>query len=78
MDDINRSLYWEFPEQGGKQAILKGNWKLVRLNKKKPYLELYNVEDDPEEKNDLIKKYPEKAKKLLKEMLSIPDEDTVF
>ena len=25
-------LYWEFHEQGGKQAVRRGNWKAVRLN----------------------------------------------
>ena len=25
-------LYWEFYEAGGKQAIRKGDWKLVKLN----------------------------------------------
>ena len=25
-------LYWEFYEQGGKQAVREGNWKFIRLN----------------------------------------------
>ena len=78
MNNINRSLYWEFPEQKGKQAILKGNWKLIRLNSKKPYMELYNVEEDPKEKTDLSKKHPERVAEMLKEMISIPDKKTVF
>ena len=39
-------LYWEFYEQGGKQAVRAGNWKAIRLNVgKKPNgpLELYNL-----------------------------------
>jgi len=55
-------LYWEFVEQGGKQAIRKGDWKVVKLNAKNPKetkLELYNLKDDPSEKIDLALQYPE-------------------
>lgn len=44
-------LYWEFHEQGGRQAVRKGKWKAVRNGWKNP-IELYNLEDDlGEEKN---------------------------
>jgi arylsulfatase A-like enzyme len=55
-------LYWEFHEQGGKQALRKGNWKLVKLNvfdARKTHLELYNLEKDPSEKQDISEEYPE-------------------
>lgn len=55
-------LYWEFHRQGGKQAIRKGKWKLVKLNVfdvEKTALELYNLETDPSEKQDVSQKYPE-------------------
>lgn len=45
-------LYWEFHEQGGKQAVRKGDWKAVRLNVREnpdSPLELYNLADDPAE-----------------------------
>ena len=61
-------LYWEFFEQGGKQAILKGDWKAVRLNvsKKgeKPVVELYNIKEDPAETNDVSSDHPELIKEF--------------
>lgn len=64
-------LYWEFHEQGGKQALREGNWKLVRLNiqhQKKTTLELYNIFEDPNETQNLASKYPEIVKNLLQKM----------
>lgn len=56
-------LYWEFFEQGGKQAILKGDWKAIKLNVSKkgerPVVELYNIKKDPAETNDVSSDYPE-------------------
>lgn len=55
-------LYWEFHERGGKQAILKDGWKAVRLNVgKNPDgpLELYQLETDPYEKNNLAPGHPD-------------------
>jgi len=55
-------LYWEFHEQGGKQAMLKGEWKAVRLNVGKDPrgpLELYNLESDPKESQDVASEYPD-------------------
>ena len=56
------NLYWEFNEQGGKQAVLKGNWKLVKLNlfnPSKTVVELYNLANDPSEQNDVSAKHPD-------------------
>jgi len=63
-------LYWEFHEQGGKQAVRKDNWKAVRLNVSRegnPATELYNLAEDPGEKNNVADKYPE----ILNEMNDI-------
>ncbi|MGS2761316.1 arylsulfatase [Sinomicrobium sp. M5D2P9] len=63
-------LYWEFYEQGGKQAVRKQNWKAVRLQVKKDNnapLELYDLGKDPEEKHNIAEKHPE----IVKEMDSI-------
>ena len=66
-------LYWGFVEQGGKQAVRKGNWKAVRIgvrdNPNAP-IELYDLGKDPGEKNDLSAEHPE----LVKEMISIMEE----
>ena len=60
-------LYWEFYEQGGKQAIRKGDWKGVRLNRHKapdaPW-EIYNLVKDPSESKNLAKKKPELQKEF--------------
>ena len=55
-------LYWEFHEQGGKQAIRKGPWKAVRFNvreNRNSPIELYNLADDPAEESDISDEHPE-------------------
>jgi arylsulfatase A len=54
-------LYWEFYERGGKQAVRKGNWKAVRLNVSKDPdapIELYDLQHDPKELNDVADEHP--------------------
>ncbi len=50
-------MYWEFHEQGGKQAVLIGNnWKGIRLNvykNPKGPVELYNLNADPGELHNI-------------------------
>ena len=66
----HKYLYWEFYESGGRQAVLQYPWKLVKLNtttfKENGKAELYNLENDPEEKINLYNENPSKAKKLEK------------
>ncbi|PQV51530.1 arylsulfatase A-like enzyme [Jejuia pallidilutea] len=50
-------LYWEFPAQGNKQAVRKGNWKLVYLHKADTY-ELYDLNNEIEEQTNVIKEHP--------------------
>lgn len=60
-------LYWEFHEQGGKQAVRRGNWKAIRLQVDSlpaGPIELYDLSKDPGEKNNLAFRYPGKAKEL--------------
>ena len=55
-------LYWEFGEQGGKQAVLKGDWKLVQRNvgtKQPAEFELYNVAEDIDESTNKAAQHPE-------------------
>jgi len=61
-------LYWEFYEQGGKQAVLQWPWKAVRLGvskDRKAPIALYNLEKDIGETTNLVDKHPEVAKKMV-------------
>ncbi|MFO7670746.1 MAG: arylsulfatase [Bacteroidales bacterium] len=58
----HKSLYWEFHEQGGKQAMIMDGWKAVRLevgNDPEGALELYNLERDPFEQQNVAEVYPD-------------------
>jgi len=60
-------LYWEFHEQGQKQAVRWGDWKGVRLNVAKDPngpIELYNLKTDLGETTDLADKYPDVVAKI--------------
>jgi len=64
-------LYWEFHEQGGKQAIRQGDWKAVKLEVFKsdtPKFELYDLSKDPGETQNLASEYPEKVAEMEKLM----------
>lgn len=66
-------LYWEFHEFGGKQAILKDDWKLIELdkNKESSRFELYNIDKDPQEHKNLAQEYPDRVESLSQLMDSI-------
>ena len=55
----------------GSSAIRRGDWKLVRSNSRynNGVWELYNIAQDRCETSDLIKSFPDKAKKLREEWL---------
>jgi arylsulfatase A len=60
-------LYWEFHEQGGKQAVRLGPWKGVRLNISTLAdgpIELYNIDKDPGETQNVAADNPEIISKL--------------
>lgn len=53
-------LYWEFHEQGGRQAIRRGKWKAIRYDlEKNGQIQLYDLSQDPEEKFNLSDLYPD-------------------
>ena len=55
-------LYWEFHEQGGKIAVMMGNWKAVRRNVDKTpqgKTELYDLSNDIGETDDVASSHPE-------------------
>jgi arylsulfatase A-like enzyme len=54
-------LYWEFHEQGKRQAVRMGDWKGIRQNvAKNPSgpIELYNLKNDIGEKNNVAARHP--------------------
>ena len=60
-------LYWEFHEQGKKQAVRMGDWKGVRLDvAKNPDgpIELYNLKDDIGEAKNVAARRPEIVAKI--------------
>jgi len=73
-------LYWEFHERKGRVAVLMGQWKGIRYNvnvDSLSSLELYNLETDPGEDQDVAAENPEIVlelnKILAKARFSSPD-----
>jgi len=64
-------LYWEFTEKGGRQAIREGTWKGVRLDVSKDAnapLELYNLDEDLGEANNIAADHPAVVARLAAKM----------
>ena len=60
-------LYWEFHGMGGRQAVRMDKWKGVRLNVRQNRngpIELYNLEEDIGEQNDLAGQHPDIVEKI--------------
>lgn len=56
-------LYWEFHESGFKQAALyQGRWKGIRKGMQADSLQLFDLENDPAEKNDIRPQFGSIAK----------------
>ncbi len=77
-----RPLVWHYPNQWGPSgpgisyvsAIRQGKWKLIyhhNKDRKEGQFELYNLEEDIQEQENLIKKYPELGSSLFKEFRGI-------
>ncbi len=64
-------LYWEFHENGGRQAVRWGRWKGIRqgvnTNADAP-IELYDLEKDPEEKKDIASQHPDIVARIKADM----------
>jgi len=74
-------LYWEFHERGGRQAIRKGDWKLVVYNvldPKKTKTELYNLAEDIGEENNIADQHPDLVKELVELLKSSRTESEVY
>lgn len=59
-------LYWEFPSYQGQQAVRMGKWKAIRKNifKGNLEIELYNLDEDIKEQNDLANLFPGIVKQI--------------
>lgn len=74
-------MYWEFHERGGRQAVRKGDWKLVRYNvldPEKTTTELYNLSTDLGEENNVAEEHPEIVEELSEIMKNARTESEVF
>ncbi|MCA9014045.1 MAG: N-acetylgalactosamine-6-sulfatase, partial [Planctomycetaceae bacterium] len=57
-------LYWEFYEQGSKQAARWEKWKAVRMPMLTGETELYNLDQDLGEGTNLAEQHPDIVKKM--------------
>lgn len=78
-----RYLYWEFYEKKGWRATRFGKWKAIQKNMHKGdqgAIEVYDLENDPSEKNDISSvnsKVLKKAKRIFEEA-HVPSEHYVW
>jgi arylsulfatase A-like enzyme len=76
--EFDRTLVWHFPHYHGStwrpgSAIRHNEWKLVEFYEDET-VELYNLDEDINELQDVSDKYPDKAKSLREEMHGYIDE----
>ncbi len=67
----HQSLYWEFHENNGRQAVRMGDWKLVQYNVSVPEkmtTELYNLRSDLGEEHNVASQNPQIVDKMLRIM----------
>ena len=57
-------LYWEFYEQGGKQAVRSGKWKAIRMPWMTGKTQLFDLSQDIGETDDLASQYPSEVTRL--------------
>lgn len=74
-------LYWEFHEDGGRQAVRMGKWKGIRQNVMKDHnapLELYDLSKDPAEQHNIAATNAGIVKKMSAYMKEAHVESDVF
>ncbi|MET0298793.1 MAG: arylsulfatase [Flavitalea sp.] len=70
--EIHEQLYWEFHENGGRQALRMDQWKGYRENVIKDEfapIELYDLRNDPGEKKNVARKFPGIVSRMREVML---------
>ncbi len=81
MQEKHEYLYWEFHERGGRQALRRDKWKLVQYDVNRTPQgapELYDLENDAEEQNNLADENPELVSELLALMKNARVPNEVF
>lgn len=60
------ALYWEFPQNGGQQAVRFGKWKGIRfnMNKGNMKIKLFNLDNDIQEQHDIADEHPDIVRKI--------------
>ena len=63
---VHKFLYWEFPASGGQQAVRMGKWKAIRKDifKGNMELELYNLDLDSKEQNNIAANHPDVVSRI--------------
>ncbi|MBB2151682.1 arylsulfatase [Pedobacter gandavensis] len=64
-------LYWEFHEDGGRQAVRMGKWKAIKeqvIRNPNAKIQLYDLSVDPQEISDLSENHPDIVKQALQIM----------
>jgi len=68
-----RTIYWSlFRGEKANHALRQGNWKLIQH---KGRTELFNLADDPNEKNDVAAEHPELVRKLEEQIEAMQSND---
>lgn len=60
-NELHEAFYWEYGEQ---VAVRSGKWKAIKPSKKLSW-ELYDIDKDPVERNDLAAEFPKKLSELV-------------
>ncbi len=68
LDSEHQEIYWRM--QGGKMALRRGNWKIVRPKASEP-IELYHLAGDPGESRNLSGDHPEKMRELVNRWMAM-------
>jgi arylsulfatase len=77
---VHEFLYWEFPAYQGQQAVRMGKWKGIRKDifKGNMSIELYDLENDLAESNNVANQHPEVVERIetiMKEEHTVPEID---
>ncbi len=60
----HKYLYWEFYEQGSKQAVREGRWKAIRMPMFTGPIQLFDLSNDLGEANNVAAEHPEVVKRM--------------